>query len=318
MKNDTTKSRHLMAEARRLYRNGVNVMDHIRQHHGQNVTLGTAIELSYEAQAGSYVEALNDPTFAALKGQYAAAIAGVLAGLDGDGAVLEAGVGEATTLSGVAQRLGQQRLYYGFDISWSRLIYARAWLERAGGASASLCVADLLNAPYVDNAFDIVYTSHSVEPNGGQEKVILAELLRLARTALVLVEPAYEFAGLEARARMERLNYCRDLAGHLRALGAEILMHRPFDISVNPLNPTGLIIARKPSSHHAPKVSPNIYRCPITHTPLVEEPSMFASVEGLLCYPVLRGVPCLRTQDAFMAAALDDPRLSTTSFVIEK
>lgn len=303
-----------MAEARRLYRNGINVMEHIRRHHGRSVTLSTMIELSYEAQAGSYVDALRDPAFAALKDQYAAAIASVLAGVSGDGAVLEAGVGEATTLSGVARRLGPQRRYHGFDISWSRLIYARAWLERDGGASAALCAADLVNVPYVDDAFDIVYTSHSIEPNGGQERVILAELLRLSRRALVLVEPAYEFAGPEARARMDRLGYCRDLAEHLHALGATIEIHRPFDISVNPLNPTGLIIARKPSSDRkAPEAGQSVYRCPITHTPLLEEPSMFASFEGLLCYPVLRGIPCLRSQDAMTAAALDDPRLRAPS-----
>ena len=54
-------------------------------------------------------------------------------------------------------------------------------------------------------AGDRKITCHALEPNGGQEEALLAELLRVARLGLVLVEPSYERATPSGRARMERL-----------------------------------------------------------------------------------------------------------------
>ena len=54
-------------------------------------------------------------------------------------------------------------------------------------------------------------TIHPIEPNRGREEAILSELLRVARRALVMIEPSYETASAEARARMERLGYVRGL-----------------------------------------------------------------------------------------------------------
>jgi ubiquinone/menaquinone biosynthesis C-methylase UbiE len=34
---------------------------------------------------------------------------------------------------------------------------------------ADLVVADLFHIPFADNSVDVVYTSHSLEPNGGRE-----------------------------------------------------------------------------------------------------------------------------------------------------
>jgi ubiquinone/menaquinone biosynthesis C-methylase UbiE len=83
--------------------------------------------------------------------------------------ILEAGCGEATTLAGILQQLssgGGCKL--GFDISWSRCAEGLDWLSE-NGVSARLFVADLFDIPLEDQTVDVVYTSHSVEPNGGRE-----------------------------------------------------------------------------------------------------------------------------------------------------
>ena len=41
------------------------------------------------------------------------------------------------------------------------------------------------------NSVDIIYTNHSLEPNGGREEVILKELLRVTNKYLILFEPIY-------------------------------------------------------------------------------------------------------------------------------
>lgn len=63
-------------------------------------------------------------------------------------------------------------------------------------------MADLFDIPLKDASVDVVYTSHSHEPNGGLEEDAIRELMRIARRAVILVEPIYELANSEAQSRM--------------------------------------------------------------------------------------------------------------------
>jgi ubiquinone/menaquinone biosynthesis C-methylase UbiE len=40
---------------------------------------------------------------------------------------------------------------------------------------------NIFSLPFLHNSIDIVYTSHSIEPNGGKENLLLKELYRVAR-----------------------------------------------------------------------------------------------------------------------------------------
>ena len=127
-------------------------------------------------QTGSYIEAMKNENIAKLKEQYTTKIANVILSLCKPVSVLEAGVGEATTLSGVLKHLQNEVSSYGFDLSWSRVAYAKDWLLELGITNTVLCSGDLFNIPFLDNSIDVVYTSHSIEPNGGNEEPILREL----------------------------------------------------------------------------------------------------------------------------------------------
>ena len=108
--------------------------------------------------------------------------------------ILEVGCGEATTLYGVIQELKFNKLEaLGFDISWSRINKGNEWLSEQQ-VSAQLFVANLFEIPLQDNSIDVVYTSHSFEPNGGKEHAAIKELLRIARKTVVFVELIYELA----------------------------------------------------------------------------------------------------------------------------
>jgi len=84
--------------------------------------------------------------------------------------ILEVGCGEATTLAGVLKYLNNAPKHaLGFDISWSRCAEGLGWLSE-NEVSAKIFVADLFDIPLEDASVDVVYTSHSLEPNGGREE----------------------------------------------------------------------------------------------------------------------------------------------------
>ena len=74
--------------------------------------------------------------------------------------------------------------------------------------NSGLFVGDLFNAPIEDSSFDVVYTSHSLEPNGGFERKALIELHRITRKYLVLFEPIYELGSSKSKVFMEKPRLC--------------------------------------------------------------------------------------------------------------
>jgi SAM-dependent methyltransferase len=156
---------------------------------------------------------------------------------------LDAGVGDATTLVPLLKAMKKRpSIVAGFDISEKRLDYARQHLK-ANGFRAKLFVSplDAIDAP--DHSFDVVTTFHAVEKNGGREQPILQELLRVTSRYLVLVEPAYEFATVAQRARMDHLGYVRGLPETLRRLGVDPIRVEPWWLDANPDNQAQLIVA---------------------------------------------------------------------------
>src|SRR5437763_14892597 len=95
--------------------------------------------------------------------------------------------------------------------------------------------AELSSIPLPSSSVDVVTTSHALEPNGGREREIIAELVRIARRKLVLFEPCYEMASPEAKARMESLGYIRGLT----KLADRVTS---LEIVDNPLNPTACFV----------------------------------------------------------------------------
>lgn len=285
------------------YRRGENITAILRNLDATDRNSEATIETAYDLQAGSYVALLAAPAVQARQRAYGAAIADILCELTRPTSLLEAGVGEGTTFSFVLQALASPDLTaHGFDISWSRIATCRDWLAAQGVGEPTLAVAGLLHLPYASDAFDVVYTSHTIEPNGGNEAAVLRELYRVTSRYLVLLEPGYELASDEARARMDRLGYCRDLPGTATSLGMKVIRHELFSHSVNPLNPTAVTLIEK--APHAAPATP-AFACPNYGDPLFEVGGALFSPDSLRAYPSLGGIPLLRQQDAVIASAFE-------------
>jgi hypothetical protein len=288
---------------REIYAAGGNVMKVLRSLGQSTVNCVEDIMISYDFQAGSYIAAYQkNPTYLE---RYTDALKSVLGSLGKVDSMLEVGVGEATTLSVLAGKVDGHCLWLGFDISWSRIKLGQDFAHQRG-VPATLFCADLFNIPLADHSVDVVYTSHSIEPNGGREKEAISELARVARQWLVLLEPAYDLAEPPARARMEKHGYVRNLAMAIRDVGLELVEHRLFPVSANPLNPTGLYLVRIPGAKSGPP-GPS-FICPVSHAPLLVTDHAYFCPCSMLAYPVLLGVPCLLASSAILATKFPTPQ----------
>lgn len=304
---DTSKNtgdlRALILDVKAAYARGENAMEFLRKATGDSRNSVVSTLLAYDLQAGSYVD--NARANPAGRQLWCGQLSRLLQPyLSAQSSILEVGCGEATTLAGVLESLESAPLYaLGFDISWSRCAEGLAWLSE-NNAEARLFVADLFEIPLEDSSIDVVYTSHSIEPNGGREEQAIAELLRVARHAVVLVEPIYELASPVAQARMTHHGYVRGLKETAERLGAVVKDYRLLDHIENPLNPSGVLVLEKGKTPNAESDKAPSWRCPLTRTALSDLGDALFSKDSGLAYPVLRGVPLLTTAHGVVASKL--------------
>lgn len=286
------------------FESGENITSILKQETDSNVNTQEIIETAYDLQAGTYVRMLlEDDKIFAHKREYGIKIANEILALTEPTSIIEAGVGEGSTLSFVLNQLGNSNMVvHGFDISWSRIAWCKQWLESNWEGECHLSVANLQKLPYADSCFDVVYTAHTIEPNGGNEAAILNELYRITSRYLVLVEPGYELATEEQKRRMERMGYCKGLAEKATSLGMRVRKSELLGSNVNPLNPTAITVIEKDAD--APPQTPRLV-CPNYREELIDFGESLYSPKSLRAYPKIMGIPCLRCEDAIIASGYE-------------
>lgn len=240
----------LLERIEKLYKNqNINIIQYLKTFDEKNELNSVEdIMISYDFQAGTYVKGYNENR--KQSDNYVNPLADVIGLLAcKKEKIFEAGVGEATTLVPLLNKLDIDFSWIGgLDISYSRIKVAQNFAKtnlKLKNKDINLFVGDMFNIPLQDNSMDIVYTSHALEPNGGHETELLKELYRITNEYLVLLEPAYELANDESRNRMKQHGYVTELYNTAQKLGLDIVSYELYKEQRNPLNPTGMIIIKK-------------------------------------------------------------------------
>lgn len=278
-----------------------NIIEYLKEiSDGQCNTLEDIL-ISYDFQAGVYTEWYeNDPKIRDLSCDKLANLINNLGEFD---SVLEVGIGEGTVLGLVMPKLQiTPHNIFGLDLSWSRIKYARKFVDKNGLKDCNLVTGDMFNLPFSNDSIELVYTFQAIEPNGGREREALEELYRVASRYIVLVEPCYENACELGKERMEKNGYIKGLYNKAIELGYKVIMHEPLGYNFNELNPVSVMIIEKNSSKNV--VNESKLCCPLTKTPLVKVENAYFSPKSLLAYPIINNIPCLLNTNAIVATKM--------------
>jgi len=114
-----------------IYENGGNIIEYLKKIGENQTNTIEDILISYDFQSGTYIKFFAK-NFEYNK-NYCRALANIIDKFENVNSIVEVGVGEATTLRTLLQKLKDKPSnIFGFDISWSRLKFAKEFLNDVG------------------------------------------------------------------------------------------------------------------------------------------------------------------------------------------
>lgn len=217
--------------------------------------------------------------------------------------VIEIGAGEATTLAPALAKCSVQfDRVAALDLSWSRMAFAKSFSQALNVKIDHFVVGNAYNLPFADNSFDLVYSYHCLEQMPSNKEQSIAELFRIARKYLVLVEPSYELGNWPQKLRWRNKNYIRGIPKTLKKLGLNLLKHERVPYTDYP-NSAAIHVIEKKSSE--PKVQ-NIFVCPETHHELTLTKGHYFCEKNGVVYPIIDDIALLDQQNAIIASKFAD------------
>lgn len=282
---------------------GQNVLAELRKMRGSRVNTADDIELSYDLQSGTYV--LYAESDRVSWEQYGRSLWKNLEPyLSPGSSLLDCGSGELTSLVSILMASNDSYDIGAVDLSWSRLAVGREFFRRLlpDLNVPRLFAADMTALPFDNCSIDTVLTVHALEPNGGRERPLIQELLRVTRSRLVLFEPCYETSSRAAKRRMRSHGYVRNIRRTCEDLGADVVDIHLFDRPRNQLNPTTVFVL-KPSRTSRTSAESFVVHCPVTRERLFARDGFYLSEASPFVYPILEYIPLLRSRHAILASA---------------
>lgn len=287
------------------YENGVNIIDYLKELGGFKVNTPEIISVSYDLQAGSYIDITLKNEKRAI--DFAKWVAGIYEKYSPNSCTfLDAGAGELSTLKFVLEETKKIGLdikdVYAFDISWSRVFCGKNWLNSIGfnPVNLNLFCCDINKIPLPDSSVDLVSTFHALEPNGGNEHALLLELKRVSKGNIIIFEPSYENNSPEGQTRMDKLGYIKGIPHVVESIGGKLVDVVMCPHSANKLNPTAAYIISFEKQTIANKDNRFQYSVPGTNLVLEDQGDSFYSDDLGVSYPIISGIPILLENKAIL------------------
>ncbi len=216
------------------------------------------------------------------------------------GSLLEVGAGELTTLTGIAERIGDRRAYHGIDLSFRR-IHRGARYFAARNLDIVAARASALALPYGDNSFDVVFSSHCLEHIPAHFPLAIDEMIRVARRAVLLFEPSFERGGPLQKFRMLANGYVRGIEDYLSTLSGVTLSRPRLLENASAYNRTALYEIRphrSPATAHPVHAAPG-FACPTCSTSLRRAETTYRCHHCERAHPIIDGIADLGVDTAY-------------------
>lgn len=289
-----------------LYKKNTNITNFLKNKLGIDYNTPEIIEIAYELQAGSYIEAVERNLKESKS--YASELSLILKKhINSENTLLDVGTGEMTTISLVLSMLDDKpKVTFALDLSWSRIYRGMSFAEKYLGdyiLQLKPFVADIFEIPFADKSIDFTTSSHALEPNGASLKELLHELFRVTKKQLILFEPYYEKNSPKGKKRMDSLGYIKDLEKTAKDLGGKVVDIIKINNISNNLNPTYCFVIEPSNSTNVKK--PTKYSVPGTNLILKRKKTYYCSIESGVSFPIIENIPILKSNSKILTTTLD-------------
>ena len=159
--------------------------------------------------------------------------------------VLEVGSGASINLFYVHQRFpGTECIGVEYTERGSREAKTY-WHSKGVGLSGVL--GDTGKLPFADNSVDVVFSSHTLEQMEEHRRYegAIAEMHRVAKIKIVLLEPGYELGNVPQKLYMKLRGFSKHILSATTKGGYRVRSYRLLETVSNALNPTMMVVIDK-------------------------------------------------------------------------
>lgn len=260
------------------------------------------IEIAYEIQAGSYTSAFNQSLFGFNRNKVLHQIIRNYTDLTDVSDTAVFGIGEAVNWIGFD---GAIKNFYGVELSYSRLRYARSNIAELNGIQKSILIkGDASETIFNPNSFDLTVTLHSIEPNGNiQGKIMLNNVINYSSKYVLLFEPDFSTAPPAMKSRMEANGYVCNIEDVISSDPSVYVVDKfLLEIQENENNLTTCWILKKNEYKDSEQ---DKFVCPYSNSPLVEFAGCKYSSGSGLIYPTIDDILFINKKDAIFIGGSD-------------